>query len=193
MNSTVITQSWNYSVTVTENYGDVICDVTKNFIVYNSNIATITSIETTDWTNNQNTISVHVTGDGFYEYSIDGINYQDSNQFYSLSSGEYTVYVRDKKGCGIATDDVYLLMYPKFFTPNGDGYNDYWNIKFANNEPNLKVSIFDRYGKLIKVLAGESLGWNGLFNGQLLPSTDYWFVVTRANGKEYRGHFSLKR
>jgi gliding motility-associated-like protein len=85
------------------------------------------------------------------------------------------------------------LPYLKFFTPNNDGYNDYWTIDFAYLKANTGIRIFDRYGKLIKTLTSNSNKWNGTFNGTELPSTDYWFVVTRANGQEYKGHFSLKR
>ena len=83
-------------------------------------------------------------------------------------------------------------MYPKFFTPNGDGYNDVWKIQLSEKEANLTVKIFDRFGKLLKAL-DNTTGWNGTFNGRELPSTDYWFTVIRADGKEYRGHFALKR
>jgi gliding motility-associated-like protein len=190
--SIIVTNPGNYSVTVTNNYSTISCFSTKNFEVRKSNIANITSIDTQDWTDNQNTITVYVTGAGDFEYSTDGIHFQDSNQFWNLISGQYTIYVRDKNGCGTVTDDVYLLMYPKFFTPNGDGFNDTWKIKFSDVEEDLTVKIFDRYGKFITELKNNS-GWNGTFNGQELPATDYWFVVTRANGKEYRGHFSLKR
>jgi gliding motility-associated-like protein len=182
----------NYSVTVANNYSTISCSSTKNFEVRKSNIANITSIDTQDWTDNQNTITVYVTGSGDFEYSTDGIHFQDSNQFSNLISSQYTVHVRDKNGCGTVTDEVYLLMYPKFFTPNGDGFNDTWKIKFSDVEEDLTVKIFDRYGKLIVELKNNS-AWNGTFNGQELPATDYWFVVTRSNGKEYRGHFSLKR
>lgn len=84
------------------------------------------------------------------------------------------------------------LPYPKFFTPNNDGYNDTWTIDFAYLKPNTGIRIFDRYGKLLKVLLPDS-SWNGQFNNQPLPATDYWFIVTRINGQEYKGHFSLKR
>lgn len=84
------------------------------------------------------------------------------------------------------------LPYPKFFTPNNDGYNDTWTINFAYLKPNTGIKIFDRYGKLLKVLLPNG-SWNGQFNNQELPATDYWFIVTRANGQEYKGHFSLKR
>jgi gliding motility-associated-like protein len=85
------------------------------------------------------------------------------------------------------------LPYPKFFTPNNDGYNDYWTIDFAYLKANTGIRIYDRYGKLIKTLTRNSSKWNGTYNSAELPSTDYWFVVTRVNGQEYKGHFSLKR
>lgn len=182
----------NYSVTVTNDYDTISCSSTKDFTVKKSTAATITTIETQDWTDNQNTIKVFVTGEGDFEYSIDGIHFQDSNEFSNIISGQYTVQVRDKNGCGTVTNEVYLLMYPKFFTPNGDGYNDTWKIKFSDSEKNITIKIFDRYGKLLKALLPDA-SWNGQFNNQELPATDYWFIATRADGKEYKGHFSLKR
>lgn len=190
--SITISQPGNYSVTASFDYGNKICTTTKNFTVILSNVATITNIETQDWTDTENMIIVDTNGFGNYEFSIDGINYQDSNIFSGLNSGEYIVYVRDKNGCGITQENIFLLMYPKFFTPNGDGYNDTWSIKFSFYEPNLKINIFDRYGKLIKTLNNTN-SWDGKYNGNELISSDYWFVITRENGKEYRGHFSLKR
>lgn len=187
-----ISQPGNYSVTASLNYGNKVCSTTKNFTVVLSNAATISNVKIQDWTDNENIIIIDTNGFGNYEFSIDGINYQDSNVFSGLNSGEYTVYVRDKNGCGITQDNIFLLMYPKFFTPNGDGFNDTWAIKFSYDEPNLKTTIFDRYGKLIKTLNNRN-SWDGKYNGNDLQSSDYWFVVTRENGKEYRGHFSLKR
>lgn len=188
-----VTEAGTYSVTVTEYHGDVICGTTKTINVVASNKATITSIETSDWNSYENMLTVLVDGFGVYEYSLDDVHYQSSNQFTGLSNGEYTVYVRDIHGCGVAHDDVYLLMYPKFFSPNGDGYNDSWGIKFYQNEPHMIVKIFDRYGKLIKQLTDTDPVWDGTFNGQIQMATDYWFTVTRENGEEHTGHFSLKR
>jgi gliding motility-associated-like protein len=193
--SITVSQPGNYSVTVSKIHGTTSCSSTKNFTVVNSNIGTISEIITSDWTQNENTISVLLFSNSFgnYEYSLNGIDFQDNNTFYGLENGEYTVYVRDKNGCGISSEDIYLLMYPKFFTPNGDGYNDFWKIKFSENEPNLKVKIFDRYGKFLFEFYPNSMGWDGKFNNIDSPSTDYWFVVIRENGKEYKGHFSLIR
>jgi gliding motility-associated-like protein len=191
--STSFSTAGSYSLTVTKDYGTVICDATKSFEVYNSNTATITNIDIQDWTDNQNVIAIEVTGNGDYEYSLDGVHYQHSNIFTGLDSGQYTVHVNDIKGCGETTEEVLLLMYPKFFTPNGDGVNDNWQIRFSLTEPNMEITLFDRYGKLLTNFNGLSFGWDGTYNGKLLPSTDYWFVVKRQNGKEYKGHFTLKR
>ncbi len=190
----VVGQPGNYIVTVTENHGSVICSSTKTIVVQLSNPATIYEVNTSDWTDNDNVIAVEVTATsiGDYEYSLDGVHYQDSNHFYDLNPGPYTVYVRDKNGCGTVIEDTYLLMYPRFFTPNGDGFNDTWQIKFSLYEPDIDILIFDRHGKFIKQLKYNE-AWDGTYNGEMLPSTDYWFLVTRADGKEYRGHFSMKR
>lgn len=188
-----VSQPGSYSLTVTEVHGTIICSSTKTVSVILSNPATIGTFETVDWTEQNNVITVNVTGLGDYEYSLNGIDYQDSNVFSNLSNGEYEIFVRDKHGCGVSSDEIYLLMHPKYFTPNGDGYNDFWRIKFSRNEPNLKISIFDRQGKFITQFGPNDWGWDGTYNGKQLPSTDYWFVVKRENGKEHKGHFSLKR
>ncbi len=191
--SIVISVAGTYTVTVTKNYGSLICSTTKTFTLIESEIANITSIQTEDWTDVDNVITVNTSGNGSYQYSIDGINYQDSNTFSGLLSGFYTVYVRDKNECGIVDENVFLLNYPKFFTPNDDGTNDNWRIKFSQFEPNLTVTIFDRYGKIMKVLNSNSAGWDGTYNGTKMISDDYWFVVKRQNGQEHRAHFTLKR
>nr|WP_315238067.1 T9SS type B sorting domain-containing protein [uncultured Flavobacterium sp.] len=84
------------------------------------------------------------------------------------------------------------LPYPKFFTPNNDYHNDTWTIDFAYLKPNTGIRIFDRYGKFLKEIRPNS-EWDGTYIGQDMPASDYWFTVTRFNGTEYRGHFSLKR
>lgn len=184
----------DYTVTVTENHSTYTCEATKSFEVIQSNSAVISDIDIEDWTDYNNSITVYLSelSIGDYEYSLDDFNYQDSNSFTNLSSGEYTVYVRDKNGCETTQQVVYLLNYPKFFTPNGDGTNDTWYIEDALSEPSLTIKIFDRYGKLLKTLDANSV-WDGTYGGNKLPTSDYWFVVTRANGLNYRGHFTLKR
>ncbi|PJE45345.1 MAG: hypothetical protein CUR32_00515 [Flavobacterium sp.] len=187
-----INQAGNYSVTVTKNYGSVICSSTKSFTVTLSNAPTITSIDTIDWTDVENSITVNVSGLGDYEYAIDGINFQTSNTFSGLPNGNYLVTVRDKNNCGEDTEQVVLLNYPKFFTPNGDGKNDDWRIKFSQYEPNFEVRIFDRYGKLLKIMNNNE-AWDGKNNGRQMPSDDYWFYVIRNDGRIHKGHFAMIR
>ncbi|RAK24845.1 gliding motility-associated-like protein, partial [Flavobacterium aquaticum] len=86
---------------------------------------------------------------------------------------------------------------PNYFTPNGDGINDTWNIS-GLNQADAKLYIFDRYGKLLKQLSAtdDSNGWDGTYNQELLPSTDYWFSLDYTeNGvaKQFKAHFSLIR
>ena len=169
------------------------CENSVDIELVNSSMPEIVDIEIRDWTSDDNVIEVRVAGFGSYEYSLDNVNYQESNLFNDLKSGEYMVYVRDVNGCGYAKKDVYVLNYPKYFTPNGDGYHDYWKINFLNAEPDITIHIFDRYGKLLKQLNPTSLGWDGKYNGVLLSSSDYWFVMNRpSKGKNYTGHFTLK-
>jgi len=182
-----------YTVTVSNVYGDLTCSTDKIIDVSISNIAVITDIETLDWSQTDNTISVFVEGNGDYEYSLDGITYQDENIFNGLEIDEYIIYVRDKNGCGIASQEVYLLNYPRYFTPNGDGDNDFWQIKNSAREPLNTLHIYNRYGKLITRLKPNDFGWDGTLNGSKLPSSDYWFILERQNGKTYTGHFTLKR
>lgn len=183
----------NYTVTVSNDYGTIICEETKDITVVESTIAVIRNIEIEDWSQNNNSVFVEVDGSGDYEYSLDGVTYQDSNRFDNLPMGDYQIYVRDKNGCGIVEQDVYLLFYPRFFTPNGDGFHDYWQLFNSEQEPTNKIYIFDRYGKLMKQISPDGPGWDGTFNGSPVPSSDYWFRVERGDKAVYSGHFALKR
>lgn len=182
------------SVTATNDYGSGgTCTNTKSVTVVLSRPPTIEGIQTTDWTDDENTITILTSNTSAYEYSLDGVTFQDENTFYNLVSGLYTVTIRDKAGCGSIQKIVWLLNYPKFFTPNGDGINETWYIKNQQFEPDFTVEVFDRYGKLIKSFKSNTMGWDGTYNGAQNFSTDYWFVVHRQDGRIHRGHFALKR
>jgi gliding motility-associated-like protein len=183
-----ITSGGNYTVTVTNASG---CEATKTFSVLESGKPTITSVDINDFSGNNNTVYINVSGNGDFEYSIDGSNFQNSPLFSNVLIGEYTVVVRDKNFCGFDNEPITVLDYPKYFTPNDDGYNDRWFIKNLSN--NSLVTIFDRFGKAIYNFKGNQPGWNGKLKNNELFSTDYWFVLTLENQKIIKGHFSLKR
>jgi gliding motility-associated-like protein len=183
----------NLTVTATNTYNGLVCSNSQSINVIISGPPVIESIEISDWTARENTITVITSGNGSFEYSLDNITYQNENYFNNLTTGLYTVYVRDKANCGITSQDIWLLYYDKFFTPNNDGYNDYWSIKDSENEPDFKVIIYDRYGKIITSFNSTSTGWDGNYNGNQMFSNDYWFVAYRYDGRIHKGHFTLKR
>ncbi len=128
-----------------------------------------------------------------FEFSIDGINYQSSPLFLNISRGNYIAYIRNRANCDYATYPFTILDYPNFFTPNGDGANDVWKVDGLDPYPLATIYIFDRFGKLLKQMDTNSVGWNGTFNGYPLPATDYWFRLILNDNQVVNGHFSLKR
>ncbi|MFL2610328.1 MAG: choice-of-anchor L domain-containing protein, partial [Flavobacteriaceae bacterium] len=144
----------------------------------------------------EHVIEANAVGSGDYEYSLDDGPWQLNGTFTDVSPGEHIITVRDLNGCGIGTKSVLVIDYPRFFTPNGDGYNDTWQIIGIDTRPLSTIYIFDRYGKLLKQLSPLSEGWDGTFNGKPLPATDYWFTVKYEEPgteiiKTFRAHFSL--
>ena len=137
-------------------------------------------------------------GTGIYEFSLDQGPWLDSGTFIGVDPGDHTVYVRDVNGCGVTATMIYIVDYPKYFTPNGDGYHDTWNIDALSSQLGSKIYIFDRYGKLLKQITPAGEGWDGTYNGQQMPTTDYWFMLEYNDlntgvPKQLRAHFSLKR
>ncbi|WP_333694547.1 choice-of-anchor L domain-containing protein [Flavobacterium sp.] len=184
-----VNQPGNYTVTLTNNQG---CNIIQEFSVSESEAINYLGTVINDFSGNQNSITIQYSGSGDYVFSIDGLNYQESPFFTGLAPGIYTISSLDLNGCAGFTDTIYILDYPKFFTPNGDGINDFWKIENLF-EPNAQLFIFDRYGKLLKQLGTSNEGWDGLFLGNPMPSSDYWFRLVFENGRIISGHFSLKR
>jgi gliding motility-associated-like protein len=186
-----VTTAGTYTVEVTDANG---CKATKTFNVIASAPASNIDAVIHDFSENNSITISYTDNGGDYEFSIDGVTFQDSPTFNNLEAGQYTIYVRDKNGCQPTPSAIiYVLDFPKYFTPNNDGYNDTWKIDNLELIGISQISIFDRYGKLVKYMDSNSSGWNGTFNGKTLPADDYWFVLTLFNGKTLKSHFSLKR
>ena len=137
-------------------------------------------------------------GTGIYTYTVDGQDYGSDNTFTITASGVYELMVTDTNGC-TAIDSVELefvdICPPNYFTPNGDGIQDTWAPGCTNNYPNLQFDIFDRYGRKVGTYTVGQY-WDGRYNGNELPTGDYWYVV-RPNGdnneRSFVGHFTLYR
>ena len=135
-------------------------------------------------------------GNGTYTYQLDDGTAQYSNILTNVPAGEHLITVRDANECTYLTATANLIGYPRYLTPNGDGYHDTWNIIGIKGNENWKISVFDRYGKFLSQFSSSSSGWDGNLNGQQLPSNDYWFTIDYTeNGiqKKFKSHFALKR
>ncbi|MEW2921469.1 T9SS type B sorting domain-containing protein [Muricauda sp. ANG21] len=213
-NETVISQTQEVSIQENGRYryeaynlvsqsGNIIeCPSTQEFTIVSSEAPVITRLRVAGNGIDQLQITVEVSGDGEYEYAVNNRDgpYSDNNTFSNLEPGTHTFYVRDKSGCGIVEErfvqDLTLEGFPKFFTPNGDNINDFWQfIQPPNGEFVVlqSIRIFNRYGHFLKEISQNSQGWDGNFQGRPLPAGDYWFYAVDESNREIKGHFSLKR
>ncbi len=116
-----------------------------------------------------------------------------------------TIYIYRLNGCGVDNQSSFTITIetepepivedysaPSFFTPNNDGYNDFWKVSSDNNSI-TRISIFNRYGKLLKSLRPNSIGWSGTYNGKPMITDDYWYIIMLKSGRKITGHFALKR
>lgn len=189
-----------YTVDVTNANG---CSKQRTITVETSNIASFNTppYEVKDISTN-NSVTVLVSGEGIYQFALYDEKtgnlyrgFQDSNAFENVYPGIYSIKVRDtKKDCGTVDIPVSIVGFPKFFTPNNDGINDTWQVLGVSSmfQPNTKIHIYDRYGKLLKQISPTDIGWSGILNGQVLPADDYWFSVRLEDGRIFKNHFTLK-
>lgn len=184
-----IEEAGEYTVTITNTSG---CTDTQTFT------ATTIAAPDIDVVKVNNTDMVRIVMEDntqLYEYSIDGINYQDSPVFRGLKDGIYNAFARSLNGCGIDVKAFRVLLVQRYFTPNNDAINDEFTIAgMATAYPEAIVTVFDRYGKIITRLNRGNRSWDGTFNGEHLPATDYWYVIQLDDSSpEIKGHVSLVR
>jgi len=146
-------------------------------------------------------VTARVQGGGDYLYALNNIEgpYQEQNQFTDLPPGDYMLYVRDRNGCGTDQYSFKLAFpppgFPAYFSPNNDGINDYWQYKPPNTNALdlVRIEVFDRYGKILDSFSPFGPGWDGQYEGMLMPAEGYWYKATASDGRVYRGNFSLVR
>ena len=135
-------------------------------------------------------------GSSPYTYTLDNFLSNDDGRFDNMGGGYHQISLVDYYGCSTDTTvSVTIPLVPdKFFTPNGDGNNDLWQIRNIESVP-AYVYIYDRFDrKVAEYTPGSFTGWDGIYNGHQLPSADYWYVIREAaTGKTLKGHFTLHR
>ncbi|HET8809396.1 MAG TPA: T9SS type B sorting domain-containing protein [Flavobacteriaceae bacterium] len=184
-----------YSVLVTKL--NTTCSSERVFEIIPSNIAAFTLEQTDASQNNTITVLLSEGNNGDYVFALDNINgpYQISTLFENVSPGFHTVYVKDLNGCGISKKEVGIIGIMEFFTPNNDGANDRWKLTgtLYEQQPQIEMYIYDRYGKLLYSSSGRTAGWDGTYNGKRMPSNDYWYCIVLKDGRSLKGNFTLKR
>ncbi len=210
-NGSIITGATNNSYTATAigNYAVIVTTIATGCAssqvyatVVSAQMASDFIVNIEDNFTENNIITVLVQGGtGPFYFQMDNGTFQTSNVFNQIPYGVHTVTITDETNCTIISKEIIVMGYPKFFTPNGDGLNEFWNIYYFNNLPESQIYIYDRYGKFLKQISSIGIGWDGTYEGAIMPATDYWFVVKylnyNLNGgpelKEFKAHFTLKR
>nr|WP_223826689.1 T9SS type B sorting domain-containing protein [Flagellimonas sp. S3867] len=173
-----------YTVRVTDLNG---CSATKTIEVIQIDKPIVDSV-----VSNHRDLTIVTQNMGDFVYSLNGFNYQDSPNFENLEGGTYTAFVKEKNYCGAVQFPFVHLVLPRFFTPNGDGFNDSFKLEGIQAFEDFEISIFDRTSRLIAQSTSKDYSWDGTYNNKPLPASDYWYTVKIGNNL-FKGHFALKR
>ncbi|WP_027380433.1 T9SS type B sorting domain-containing protein [Chryseobacterium daeguense] len=143
--------------------------------VYPSQQPVIASI---DITNDSFTVNVK-GGKAPYQYSIDGVNWQDSNIFTGLPRGENKVYVKDSFDCNPIEVQVTVPNLLNAITPNGDNKNDFIDYSALAYKKNLVFTVYDRYGNMLyKADKIRNYTWDGTSSGKKIITGTYWYTIS---------------
>ena len=99
----------------------------------------------------------------------------------------YKLTAHSADGC-TASDDVFIkilknIKVPNAFSPNGDGINDTWMIRYLDTYPGCTVDVYNRYGQVVFHATGYSRPWDGRMNGQPMPVGTYYWIIDPKNGR----------
>ncbi len=194
-----------FTLTVYKTENGIECSNSKDFTVVNPKKPIIKNLEINTENNLNNFVSIEIEGTSTYEYSLDGINYLGNSinyTFNNVTPGIKTIYIRDFNSCEPSIQrEISIIGFPKFLTPNSDGKNDVWLVYGATSNffKTIDITIFNRFGKVLYRMNNNNaqLGWEGTFNGKILPSDGYWYKAKLIDHKdkviEKTGNISLMR
>lgn len=195
-----------YEVKVTDSHG---CKDTSSVEIFEPDPLNlgVEAIRPTTYESMDGGLSVKVDG-GVPDYVINWVdqdlNFYNGDKLEDLERGVYELTITDKNNCVL--DSTITLEYlferrikiPKAFTPNADGYNDNWDIERIEFIQDLKIIIYDRWGKAVYVFSGtgnEYKGepWTGVDGSQKLPIGSYYYAVTADEEKPIIGTVTILR
>lgn len=182
-----ITNVGTYSVILRNTEG---CEFENFFTISHFDAPIIDEILIT----NNGFVTIKGLGQSPFEYSLNGVFWQSSNEFSNLQSGDYTVWVKDANGCISAEKTFGIIEIPNFISPNNDGKNDNWIIRGISNYPDVHIQIFDRYGKLFvdRINHNNSQVWDGKYLGRTVNSGSYWYIIKLTDGRKYVGSLAVR-
>ena len=177
-----------YTLEVTS--ADTSCPARRDFEIIFDNQPTILDVDV-----NGETVTISATG-GLppYQYSINnGLTWSNDYIWHNVPGGIYDLIVKSKYGCISTAKTFGVLGVPNLISPNGDGKNDYWEIRALEMYPEAHIKIFDRYGKIFvdRPLTND-FRWDGKYLGNPVPSGDYWYIISMEEGKTLTGHISVR-
>ncbi|TMM29899.1 T9SS type B sorting domain-containing protein [Polaribacter aestuariivivens] len=171
------------------------------FVTEQIEIEKVDNLEIFINTDTKNTLIAEINGGSPpYTYSLNGGDFIFDNTFLINVTQEYTITVKDEKGCEVSAKVIgeYIpIIIPNFFTPNNNNENDFWYPEQVETYHNIRVYIYDRYSRLLKEFNGIQQGWDGIYNGKPMPTGDYWYVIYYSDilgaEKKLIGNFTLYR
>lgn len=197
--SSRIEQKPNHSVSYRVEMTRGTCTAKADYLVEVKSLPSIISIDSVGY-HDRDVVLEAGAGEPPYELWIDKSKTTTSDlHFENIAFGNHTMHVKDVNGCETSmnfTLEAPAIVIDEYFTPNGDGVNDTWKVPgLAEVYPGAIVSIYDRYGKLLaQFLGAEADGWDGTYNGNPMPSTDYWYQIDIEEiNRQFVGHFTLIR
>lgn len=188
----------DYSVLIVDNNG---CSLTADATVGQPPEIiieeTLTHVTCKDQSDGE--IALSVTG-GIPGYDYVWSHGETTRDVADLEGGNYSITVIDQHNCPMSEEyfiqvPPYICIWiPSAFTPNGDGYNDKWDITNSYLYPDITVTVFNKEGAQVFADTGYEESWDGTFNGNNSPAGTYYYVVnTRNNDKPFTGTVTIVR
>lgn len=151
------------------------CFTLQNVNVYASQQPVIASLDITN-----NTITVNASGGTApYQYSLDGVTWQNSNVFANLPRGENKIFLKDSYDCNPVQIQITVPNLVNAITPNGDNVNDEVDYSALAYKKNLVFTVYNRYGN--KIYEGDRVRnykWDGTSGGKKIVTGTYWYTIT---------------
>jgi gliding motility-associated-like protein len=122
-------------------------------------------------------------GGGTSPYQYEWSNGATSESLENLPADNYTVIVTDANGCqkekttALKNKNALCINVPSAFSPNGDTMNDTWILAQSQTYPNIKVKVFNRWGKVLFSSTGYGTPWDGSYNGKIVPAGTYYYTI----------------